>query len=315
MSYLLVVIGLVLLVFGGDVLVQGASGIAKKFKLSPLVIGMTVVAFGTSAPELMVSVNAALVGSPEIALGNVVGSNIANLALVLAITVLIFPLVIDRNSKIIDWPVMFLSSILFVIFALNGLISRWEGLLFFISIVVFTTFIIRNSRKKIKAAGPVPDEEIPNVYLSLGRNLLGLVLLYFGSDWLVQGAIDIAQDFGVEERIIGVTVIAFGTSVPELAASIMAAIKKETDISLGNLIGSNIFNILTVIGITAMVKPIPVSGKIINPDMIWMVGIALLFGFFLTFWKKINRFHGFLLLLSYLAYLATILLSQETPSV
>ena len=241
MSYIWIVIGLIMLIFGGDVLVQGASGLAKKFRLSPLVIGMTVVAFGTSAPELMVSVKAAYMGSPEIALGNVIGSNIANIALVLAVTVLIFPLAIDRNSKLIDWPVMMFASVMFYVFALNKDISRIEGLVLFVLLILFTVFIIRNSLKKSKSYEPDLEEHIPNIWLSLGKNLLGLALLYFGSEWLVKGAVEIAQGFGIEERIIGVTVIAFGTSVPELAASVMAALKKETEISIGNLVGLIIY--------------------------------------------------------------------------
>lgn len=311
MSYLLIVIGLVMLVFGGDVLVQGASGIAKRFKLSPLVIGMTVVAFGTSAPELMVSVKAAYMGSPEIALGNVIGSNIANIALVLALTVLIFPLLIDRNSKLIDWPVMFIASIVFYLFALDGSISRIEGSIMFIALVAFTIFIIRNSLNQSKSYEPDLEEHIPNIWLSIGKNLAGLVLLYFGSKWLVSGAIEVAENFGVEERIIGVTVIAFGTSVPELAASIMAAIKKEADISIGNLVGSNIFNILCVIGLTAIIKPIEVTDKIINPDMYWMLAIALALGVILFFWKKIQRWHGVILILSYLSYITILVMSQQ----
>ncbi len=300
-----------MLIFGGDVLVQGASGLAKRMRLSPLVIGMTVVAFGTSAPELMVSVKAAYMGSPEIALGNVIGSNIANIALVLAITVLIFPLAIDRNSKIIDWPVMMVASVVFYLFALDGGIARWEGSVLFAAIVFFTVFLIRNSRKKSKMYEPDLQEHIPNLWLSLGKISAGLVLLYFGSKWLVSGAIEIAEAFGVEERIIGVTVIAFGTSVPELAASVMAALKKESDISIGNLVGSNIFNIFSVIGITSIVQPIPVGEKIINPDMYWMMAIAVGLGIILLFWKKINRWHGLVLLASYLTYIGILVMSQN----
>lgn len=310
MSYLLIVLGLVVLIFGGDILVQGASGIAKKLRLSPLVIGMTVVAFGTSAPELMVSLKAAYLGSPEIALGNVIGSNIANIALVLGVTVLILPLAIDVNSKNIDWPVMFGASMLFFIWAFDGEISRVEGIMMFLILIIFTWLLIRNSRRKNKKKPQQEDEKVPNIYLSVGKNLVGLVMLYFGSKWLVEGAIDIAHDFEIEERIIGVTIIAFGTSVPELAASIMAAVRKETDISIGNLIGSNIFNILCVIGLTAAIKPIAVSYKIINPDMFWMLAIAFGLGIILFFWKKINRWHGLVLVSSYLAYIGILVLSQ-----
>ena len=311
MSYFLIVIGLAILIFGGDILVQGASGIAKKLRLSPLVIGMTVVAFGTSAPELMVSLKAALMDSPEIALGNVIGSNIANISLVLGITVLILPLAIDVNYKNIDWTVMFGASMLFFIWAFDGVISRIEGIMMFIMIIIFTWLIIRNSRRKNKKKPKDESEIVPNIYLSIGKNLVGLVMLYFGSQWLVEGSINVAKDFGIEERIIGVTVIAFGTSVPELVASIMAAIRKETDISIGNLIGSNIFNILCVIVLTAAIKPITISEKIINPDMFWMLGIAFGLGIILFFWKKINRWHGFVLVASYMAYIAILVMSMD----
>ena len=309
-SYLLICVGLIMLVFGGDILVRGASAIAKKLNLSPLVIGMTVVAFGTSAPELMVSVKAALMGSPEIALGNVIGSNIANVSLVLGITVLIYPLAIDRNSKIIDWPMMLFSSILFYLFALDYSISLLEGIIFFAILVAFTAFIIVNSRRKNKSYEPDLQEVIPNFWIANAKILIGLVLLYFGSEWLVSGAVEIAKSFGVEERIIGVTVIAVGTSIPELAASVIAAIKKEADISIGNLVGSNIFNITSVIGITAMIKPIEVTAKTINPDMYWMIGVALGLGLILFFWKTINRWHGISLVLAYSIYIAILAMSM-----
>jgi cation:H+ antiporter len=311
MSYFDILLGLVVLIVGGDVLVQGAAGIAKKLKLSPLVIGMTVVAFGTSSPELMVSLKAAYMGSPEIALGNVVGSNIANIALVLGITVLILPMAVDRNSKNIDWPVMMASSLVFVFVALDGEISRFEGVTLFLSLVVFISLMIRNSRKKNKKAVVEEQGESPNIYLSIGKNIVGLVMLYFGSKWLVSGAIDVANNFNIDKRVIGITVIAFGTSVPELATSVMAAIRKQTDISIGNLVGSNIFNILCVIGLTATVQPIAVDSKIINPDAYWMLAIAFALGLMMFFWEKINRFHGVLLVVSYLVYIGILVMSQK----
>ena len=302
MDYALILVGLVALIFGGDILVRGASGIAKKMKLSPLVVGMTVVAFGTSSPELMVSVNAALMDSPEIALGNVIGSNIANVTMILGITVLIYPLLIDKNSKFIDWPVMLFASILFYLFALNGRISSLEGTIFFAGLVVFTIFLIRQSFKNNKATEEASHEKIPNIWLSIGKNIAGLVLLYFGSEWLVSGSINVAKNFRIEERIIGVTVVAVGTSLPELAASIMAALRKEDGIAIGNLVGSNIFNILGVIGLTAIINPTQVSDKIINPDMYLMLAITLAIGMILFCWKKIARWHGVVLLLSYIVY-------------
>jgi cation:H+ antiporter len=315
MSYFLLLIGLATLIGGGEFLVRGAVGIAQKLRLSSLVIGMTVVSFGTSAPELIVSIKAALAGNPDIAMGNVIGSNIANIALVLGITVLIFPLPVDRNTKIIDWPMMFVASILFFLFALNGTIARWEGIVLFSLLIAFITFLIRNSRKKSAQLMEESEEfVIPDVRAtlkSISFLSIGLVGLYFGADWLLTGAVDIARNLGMEERIIGITIIAFGTSVPELVASGVAAYHKETDISIGNLIGSNIFNIMAVIGLTVIVKPIGVSEKTLSVDMIWMLAIALALLPMLLLGKKITRFKGLLLLGSYVAYIAILLLSQQ----
>ncbi len=313
MSYLLLLIGLVTLIAGGEFLVRGAVGIAQKFRLSSLVIGMTVVSFGTSAPELIVSVKAALYGSSEIALGNVIGSNIANIALVLGITVLIFPLPVDRNSKIIDWPMMFIASILFYIFAISGDISRAEGIVLFILLILFVVFLIWNSRRK---SNKLLEEEVfviptPRQFLySLIYLVIGLVGLYFGAEWLLLGAIDIARELGMEERVIGITIVAFGTSVPELVTSGVAAYRKETDISIGNLIGSNIFNIMGVIGLTVIIKPINVNEDTLNIDMIWMIGIAALLLPMLILGKKINRLKGLVLIGTYIAYVSILLLSQ-----
>lgn len=313
MSYFLLIIGLATLIAGGEFLVRGAVGIAQKFKLSSLVIGMTVVSFGTSAPELIVSIKAALAGNAEIAMGNVIGSNIANIALVLGITVLIFPLPVDRNSKIIDWPMLFFASVLFYLFALDSEITRIEGAILFSLLIAFIVFLIWNSRKKSTKLDTLEEFIIPTQKQFL-RSLLflsiGLIALYFGAEWLLDGAVTIAKDFGMEERIIGITIIAFGTSVPELVTSGVAAFRKETDISIGNLIGSNIFNIMAVIGITVIIKPIHVSENTLNIDMIWMLAIALGFLPILLIGKKINRFKGFLLLSTYVAYIAVLILSM-----
>jgi cation:H+ antiporter len=313
MSYFLLIIGLATLIAGGEFLVRGAVGIAQKFKLSSLVIGMTVVSFGTSAPELIVSIKAALAGNAEIAMGNVIGSNIANIALVLGITVLIFPLPVDRNSKIIDWPMLFFASVLFYLFALDSEITRIEGAILFSLLIAFIVFLIWNSRKKSTKLDTREEFIIPTQKQFL-RSLLflsiGLIALYFGAEWLLDGAVTIAKDFGMEERIIGITIIAFGTSVPELVTSGVAAFRKETDISIGNLIGSNIFNIMAVIGITVIIKPIHVSENTLNIDMIWMLAIALGLLPILLIGKKINRFKGFLLLSTYVAYIAVLILSM-----
>lgn len=307
----LVIIGLAALIFGGDFLVRGAVGIAAKAKLSKLVIGMTVVSFGTSAPELIVSLQSAFDGSPEIAIGNVVGSNIANLGLVLGITVLIFPMPVARNTMKFDWPMMILASILFYVFALNLNLERWEGFTLFLLLIIFIVFIIRKSRKTNKFdAFEVENIDELSKKVSTWKHVMflsiGLVALYFGADWLIEGAKGLAQRAGLSKHVIGITVVAFGTSVPELVTSAVAAYKKETDISVGNLIGSNIFNIMIVLGITSMVKPIGVEPNVLTYDIFWMLGIALILLPMMLFRRKIGRISGVILLASYITYIITL---------
>ncbi len=319
MVYLILVLGLATLIVGGEFLVKGAVGIAKKLHISTLVIGMTVISFGTSAPELIVSIKAALSGNPEIAIGNVVGSNIANIALVLGITVMIFPIVVDRNSKILDWPMMMFASILFYVFALffghDYTITRWEGAILFSILVAFIYYLVSNSRKKTKQAIAESDEEIEaisdNIWKSLLFLIIGLVGLYFGADWLLNSAVEIALSLGMSKSVVGLTIVAFGTSVPELVTSAVAAFKKETDISIGNLIGSNIFNIMAVIGITAMVKPINVDGAVINYDMLWMLGISAMLLPLMLIGKKLGRFKGFMLFATYVIYITLVVMAQK----
>lgn len=319
MMYFWLILGLVTLIVAGEFLVRGAVGIAKRFHISTLVIGMTVISFGTSAPELLVCLDAAMGGHPEIAIGNVVGSNIANIALVLGLTVLILPIVVDRNSKRIDLPMMLLATALFAVFALDGEIQRYEGAILFVILVAFTYWLIRNSRRKTKkemAAAAIDvndDDEVAKVkdkpLLSILFLLIGFTGLLFGADWLVHGAIDIATHFGMEERVIAVTVVAFGTSIPELITSGVAAIKGETDISIGNLIGSNVFNIMAVIGLTAIIRPIGVSSSIISSDMWWMIAIAVALIPLMILGRKIGRFKGTLLLGTYIAYITILVIS------
>lgn len=303
----LIVIGLAALVAGGDFLVKGAVGIAVKARLSKLVIGMTVVSFGTSAPELIVSLQAAFDNVPEIAIGNVIGSNIANLALVLGITVLIFPMPVGMNTKKYDWPMMMIASLLFYLFALNFSIERWEGVLMFIILIGFVAFLVVNSRNNnVRMDEKVPTD-IPtrkmNVWKYLGFLAVGLVMLYFGSQWLVGGATDLALGLGVSKHIIGITIVAFGTSVPELVTSVVAAYRKETDISVGNLVGSNVFNILCVLGLTAAIKPIPIESHVVSWDMLWMLGIALILLPMMFIGPRIGRVSGVILIGSYITYI------------
>ncbi|WP_203293436.1 calcium/sodium antiporter [Luteirhabdus pelagi] len=307
MSILFIFIGLVLLVVGGEFLVRASVGLSFKLRLSKMVIGLTVVSFATSAPELLVSVQAALDGFSDISLGNVIGSNVANIGLVLGVTALIAPLAIDRDFYKFNWPAMMLLSLLFYMLLKNGGdITRMEGGLLLLSLFAYLFFLLQRAKKQRKAEGA--SEEVDDS-LSDTSNfkiiiwlIIGGVALWGGSELLVMGAVDLALALGVTERVIAVTMIAVGTSVPELAASVIAAAKKEKAISLGNLIGSNIFNIASVIGITSLIQPIfAKSPEVVSSDIFWMLGFAavLLPLAFLPKRFEIGRFKGLLIVVAY----------------
>ncbi|MDR0428234.1 MAG: calcium/sodium antiporter [Dysgonamonadaceae bacterium] len=274
MEYLLLIGGLILLVVSGNYLVESAVDIAKKFKLSSLTIGMTIVAFGTSAPELMVSVQAALNGFPEIALGNVVGSNIANIGLILGLTALILPIKTSRRSVKIDWPFLVLISILLVVFAWKGSFDRIEGAVAVLLLILFTFRSIKSSRQSQEEE---KESSLPrrSIQLSVVIFIIACIGLAYGADFMVQGASAIATKLGISERVVSVLIVGVGTSLPELTASVIAAIKKEDDMSLGNIIGSNIFNILAVLGISSLIKPIAFSDTGFHSDFIWMLFFAV----------------------------------------
>jgi len=263
------------LVVGGDFLVRASVALSLKLNVSKMVIGLTVVSFATSLPELLVSLNAALNGSPSIAINNVVGSNIANIGLVLGITALIGTIYVDKTFYRFHWPVLMLFSMLFYYFLSNdNQLSAVEGAILFTGLIIFIILVLRKSN------GSELDDSIDELTVISNFKigiwlLIGAIALYFGSDWLVKGAVVIAQEIGVSEAVISVSIIAVGTSVPELAASVMAIVRNEKAISLGNLIGSNIFNIGSVLGLTAMIKPIIVEDPlIISRDLIWMLVFA-----------------------------------------
>lgn len=316
MIYLLFFAGLGLLLAGGEVLVRGAVGLALKMNVSNLVIGATIVSLGTSAPELLVSLKAAVDGHPAISIGNVVGSNIANLGLVMGLISLIFPLTLDRNALYLDWPVMMSASLLFYLMAYNGQIERYEGGLLLVLFTFYIVYSILQSRRRRRSGQP-PEEEFEelkparsvSVVKLIGMVVLGSAGLMFGAQWFLDGAIALADQFGVSEHAISVTLVAFGTSVPELATSGIAAIKKESDISVGNLIGSNSFNILAILGTTAVVREIPVGVNVLSNDLFWMLGIAALILPFL-FGKKLNRLEGALLFSLYLLYIYFVLIAE-----
>jgi cation:H+ antiporter len=299
-----VIIGLVLLVLGGEFLVRSSIALSFKLRISKMVIGMTVVSFATSAPELLVSLQAALEGSPAIAINNVIGSNIANIGLVLGITAIIGPIAVSKDFYKLNWPVMMAFSLVIYYFLSNDhLLTQVEGAALMIALVVFLVVLIRSARhKEVKA------DEVDDALAQVGYGkifiwlVLGGVALYLGSKWLVEGATGIAENIGVSEGVISITMIAIGTSVPELAASIIAAIKGEKAISLGNLIGSNIFNIASVLGITALIKEIPVTEpQILTRDIFWMIGFSLVLIPLVFLPKKysLSRVKGLVLFLSY----------------
>lgn len=302
--------GIVLLIVGGELLVRSSVGLSFKLKLSKLVIGMTVVSLATSAPELIVSIQAALNGHSDLALGNVIGSNIANIALVLGLTVVIMPIVVDGEFFKTNWPMMMLMSILLYVFlSINHTLDRWEGVLLVLLLIGFVWFIIRRARDNKSS---VPEEDIDE---SLKETtplkiliwlVLGALALWFGSELLVDGATEIAQKMGVSERVIGVSMVALGTSIPELAASVIAALRQEKAISLGNLIGSNIFNIGAVLGITSLIQPITVNDlTLLSRDIFWMLSIAVILLPMVLNPKRnhIDRWEGLVLLAGYVSFI------------
>jgi cation:H+ antiporter len=306
MNFIYIIIGLILLVAGGNWLLKAAVGLSTRLKISKIIVGLTVVSFATSAPEMIVSIQAALSGFPDIAIGNIVGSNIGNIGLVLGLVLLINAVQVDNSFYVTDWPVkMFASTLLFVFLVIDGVLSRTEGIIFIIVLVLFLVFLIRKNKRTIIAIEDVSTELLPysKIVLFLA---LGGVALWAGSEVLVKGAVNLAQNLGVSKRVIAITVVSIGTSVPELASSIIASIKKENDISVGNIIGSNIFNILSVLGVTAIIKPIEhVDIRIIQQDIYWMLGFAFFLLPMVILPKRGNLSfkEGLLLLVSYGVFL------------
>ncbi len=309
-SVVFVIIGFILLVVGGEFLVRSSVALSFRLKLSKMVIGLTVVSFATSAPELLVSLQAALDGLSDISLGNIIGSNIANIGLVLGITAIISPLGIDRDFYKFNWPVMvFLSLILFYFLDNDGVLTRSEGAALFMSLIIYLFLLIRRARK-------FSDFTIDEVDSTLEKTsgfkifvwlFIGGLALYFGSELLVTGAETIALSMGISEGVIAVTLIAVGTSVPELAASVIAALKQEKAISLGNLIGSNIFNIASVLGLTALIQPIAIKDiRLMNIDIYWMLGFALILLPLALIPKKmiLGRPKGFFIFIAYCIFIA-----------
>jgi len=317
MTVVLFVAGLGLLVLGAEWLVKGASRLAAALGISPLVIGLTVVAYGTSAPEMAVSVKSAWAGQPDLALGNVVGSNIFNVLLILGASAIITPLVVSSQLIRLDVPIMIGVSLLTLLLAGDGSVGRLDGAILFALAVAYTVFQIRQSRKESAAVREEYGREFGPSRSATAANLAsiaaGLVLLVLGSRWLVNGAVAFAQALGVSELVIGLTIVAAGTSLPEVATSILAAFRGERDIAVGNVVGSNIFNVLAVLGLAGLVAPggLPAPAALLRFDLPVMVAVALACLPIFASGALIARWEGALFLFYYVAYTAYLVLDAQ----
>ena len=310
MDYIAIGLGLFLLIKGGDWLLEAAVAMSLKLNIPKIIIGMTVVSFATSAPELIVSIKAALLGHPDLALGNVLGSNVANLAFVLGIVILIAPIGVAKNFYKLDWPMMFLSSLIFYFFVVqDGILSSIEGLILVILLFVFLVFLLFFQGKTINE--DAVEASISSKKMIVALLVVGGFFLWLGSEVLIKGAVSLAQDLGVSERIISISIVSVGTSIPELTASVIAIINKEKALSLGNLIGSNVFNVLAVMGITSLIQPIVVEDQnLLEFDFLWMLGISLSILPLVFLFKryKLGRIEGVILLVSYVFFILQMIL-------
>lgn len=325
MLYLQVLAGLVLLLGGGEALVKGAVGVAGRLGVSPMLIGFLLVGFGTSTPELVASLNAALAGAPGLAIGNVVGSNIANILLILGVAGIILPMVTNRDAFWRDGTILVIATILFTGVILMGEVGRMAGGLFVLALVAYAVYSFRADRKEQAAAAAVlhaaeaaevedlPPRQ-PSLVLSLGLTVAGIAAVVGGAHLLVDGAIILAREAGVSETLIGLTLVAIGTSLPELATSVMAALRRHGDVAFGNVVGSNVFNILGIMGITALVQPLAVPPEVIRLD-IWVMGgaTALLLVFAATGWR-LARWEAAVFLVLYLGYMAVLFTPGLLPA-
>ena len=314
-TILLLIAGLVILTLGADFLVKGASSVAGSLGISPLIIGLTVVAFGTSAPEMSVSVSSALRGEADIAVGNVVGSNIFNVLFILGLSAIVASLRVQKQLVRFDAPLMIYASLIVLLMSIDGQISRIDGVLLFSGIVAYTVFLIKEARREGVAVVEGADDIEPPQPLWKNAILIivGLAMLVLGSQWLVDGAVAIAKYFGLSELVIGLTIVAAGTSLPELATSVMASIKGERDIAIGNIVGSNIFNIGAVLGLSSLVAPegLPVAHSSLLIDIPVMILVALVcLPVFLANYT-ITRTDGILFVVCYVVYVIYFVLAAQ----
>ena len=312
MTYFLIIAGFALLLFGGESVVRGSVALAQRLGISPLIVGLTIVGFGTSLPEMVVSVNAALVGSPGLAVGNVVGSNIANILLILGVAAIIAPIAVSPGAVKRDLLGMSAVTLVYVGLGMSGQIVFWQGALMLIALMFYIGFTVWHDNKSNDEVAELHREEAPDMgtiplrTVSIaGIIIVGLFAVVVGAEWLVTGATTLAMEFGVPEEVIGLTVVALGTSLPELATSIVAAYRGHSDVCVGNVLGSNLFNLFGITGVTAMFTPLPFSDKIVSFDLwILLATTALIIPFMLS-GRRISRLEGSILLVLYIGFIAS----------
>lgn len=310
-DFVLLIVGMVLLIKGADFFVDGASKIAKAFHIPSLIIGLTLVSMGTSAPELSVSLNAALSNSNDISLGNVIGSNLCNSLLILGVSAAFTPLLITKEMKKYDIPIMAFIYVLLLVFGFvisPNILSVIESVVFLIIFVAYIIFLIIRAKKENKAEEET-EEAISKGKLALSAilALVGLAAIIFGGDLVVDSASSIAMELGMSEALVGLTIVAVGTSLPELVTSVVAAVKKENDIALGNVIGSNIFNVLLILGLTSAISPLVISGTVLI-DLIILLGTGVILILISQLFKDMKRYHGIIFIAMYVAYLVFIII-------
>ncbi len=318
-DWLFILVGLALLISGGEALVRGASGIALLAKVTPAVVGLTIVAAGTSMPEMVVSTQSAIKGNPGIAMGNVVGSNLFNIAAILGLTALIRPLRIQGNTVRLEWPVMMLAAFQFHLLSRDSRLDRLEGAFLFVSMIVFIIYAISLARRSATPMETESFEEIATasfgrtgrtaIPFNIGAVIVGIGFLAGGSTALVRGAVGVASTLGVSDTIIGLTIVAAGTSAPELVTSLVAAWRGRDDIAVANVVGSNIFNVLGIAGITSLIHPISVPAEITARDNWWMLGASLLLFPLMKSGMRINRIEGGILLIGFVSYMTLLIQS------
>ena len=312
MDFFGILFGIILLSQGGDILTKSSVDISLKFSIPKIIIGMTIVSFATSAPELIVSLNATIDGLPGFAIGNVLGSNIANIGLVLGIITIIYPISLKQRFYYSDFPLLIISTMLFYFIIYTGnQISRFEGIILIISIILILLYLFMYQKKSISEFTENLDSSEISIVKSLFYILFSGTLLWLGSETLIKSAVSVANKFEISERVISITMVAIGTSIPELAASIVASLKKQNDLSIGNLIGSNIFNLLVVIGITSSILPINgVEDSVIYNDMLWVVffSVIILPLAFIGRKNVLTRKKGIILLVLYLTFIIPLII-------